>query len=111
MGMVAQTTVQTEQVKAAAAAKQEEEVVPCHTCTQGDKCFNDVEWAMTVGIPQDKYDDKDWTPKITADSCFEEVQSALHTWQSLDNFDLGGMQDKAHPVPCESQTERHEMHG
>jgi len=107
----AQATVARAQAQAAAANQDDEAPAVCHTCEKPEHCFNDVWWAMKVGIKEGEYDDKDWTPKITEESCFEEVQSALYHWQSLDDFELGGMKDRALPKPCESSSQPYEKDG
>lgn len=89
----------------------EEPVVVCHTCTIGENCFKDVKWAMEVGIPSGFYKEQGWMPEVDESSCFEEVQAALKAWQSLPNFDVGGMQDKAFPAPCEGAEEQELRHG
>merc|ERR1712127_199553 len=54
---------------------------PCHTCAPGDQCFNDVQWALEVGIPTGYYQRRGWSPMLDASSCFEEVQATLWSWQ------------------------------
>merc|ERR1712051_709502 len=85
----------------------------CHTCSPGDACFQDVKWALEVGIPTGFYDAKGWSPTLDSMSCFEEVQTTLQTWQrdpSL-SIDSEGMSDPTMPVACHSALERYQMHG
>jgi len=46
----------------------------CHTATQGEKCYEEVQWAMLTGIREHP----DWYSGLSAGSSFEEFQSRLH---------------------------------
>merc|ERR1740129_1277302 len=107
----AQAEAIVEEELVSAEASVQEPVVVCHTCIEGDGCFDDVKWAIGE-IPTGYYDERGWSPAVSTSSCFEEVQAALHIWQSLPDFVVGGMQEKAVPVPCDATTpERRMMHG
>jgi len=47
---------------------------PCATARHGDKCWNAVQWVMSVGI----YNHSDWYEGLTNQSTFEEIQVRLH---------------------------------
>jgi len=74
----------------------------CHTCGVGDACFDDAAWAMEVGIPAGFYTNERSVPVIDEQSCFEEVQSALRSWQQSGAFQhlTAGMMDPNIPAPC-----------
>eukprot|EP00435_Cladocopium_sp_Y103_P066790 s244_g29.t1 len=66
----------------------------CRTAVRGEKCYEDVKWALHTGIPQhpDAQAWKDeWYNGLTTSSSFEEVQEFL--WQEDINDDC--------PRPCE----------
>lgn len=50
----------------------------CHTCTPDEPCFEDVKWAMEIGIATGYYEDQDLNLTLDNSSCFENVQDALH---------------------------------
>lgn len=104
-----QEIVEDELVRASASVR--EPVTECHTCAPGDPCFNDVKWAMDIGIPTGYYAQRGWTPAVSEASCFEEVQGALKAWQSLPDFDIGSMAEHNFPAPCEASAERRTAHG
>jgi len=85
----------------------------CHTCQSGELCFDDVAWAMEVGILAGYYSDDKWIPELDADSCFEEVQKALRIWQQDPDLAawLTGIQDPSIPLPCYPAKAAHEKHG
>jgi len=106
---------QADAVLEAAVAKDDAEapdapVAVCHTCVPGDSCYLDVKWAMQVGIPSGRYEEKGWAPVVTESSCFEEVQEALRVWQTLTNFNMGDMRDQAIPKPCSNSSGPQTMH-
>lgn len=105
----AEEIVEEELVQAQASMR--EPAVECHTCAPGDMCFNDVRWAMTVGIPSGHYTQLGYTPAVSESSCFEEVQAALRAWQSLPDFVAGSMNEKHMPAPCSGSPELHMVHG
>jgi len=74
----------------------------CHTCIPGDLCFDDVAWAMEVGVPSRYYTDERWSPEVDEQSCFEEVQRALRAWQRDETLRhwVGGLADPNVPAPC-----------
>lgn len=76
----------------------------CHTCGPGDDCFNDVKWAMDVGIPTGFYAERGWALDVNESSCFEEVQRELKAWQALSDF-AAGMSDKRFLEPCNASSE------
>merc|ERR1712217_2361 len=45
----------------------------CHLATQGEQCYDDVQWAMTEGI----YAHPEWYPGLSKDSAFSEFQAWL----------------------------------
>ncbi|CAK0853461.1 unnamed protein product [Prorocentrum cordatum] len=47
----------------------------CHTSTQGDECYEKVEWAMRTGIKKHP----EWYLPLTSNSSFEDFQQHLHT--------------------------------
>jgi len=83
----------------------------CHTCTPGEACFQDVEWALNHGVYSGTYQALKLSPMIDASSCFEEVQQALSIWLQHPDFFSGGMRDKSIPLPCGPEQERHQKHG
>jgi len=93
------------------ASMQEPAAAACHTCALGDACFNDVSWAMRIGIPSGHYAQLGYTPAVSESSCFEEVQGALRAWQSLPDFVFGSMSDQSLPAACQASSERHSMQG
>jgi len=109
----AEDTMVEEVMQAAAASRNQPPAPPsdCHTCTPLDECFDDVRWAIEVGIPTGWYSGRNWFPRIDSSSCFEEVQAALRLWQGNPDFDLGAMQDRALPVPCDGLVWRHQENG
>lgn len=74
----------------------------CHTCSPGESCFDDVAWAMEIGIAGGFYTDEILAPGIDEQSCFEEVQSALRAWQHDETLDqrVTGMANPSIPTPC-----------
>jgi len=98
-----------EELRRAEASKREpveEPVLRCHTCISGESCFNDVKWAMEIGIPQSHYN-ATWAPAALLDnsSCFERAQSALKAFQSMPGSVTSGMQDPNIPEPCAGASE------
>jgi len=83
----------------------------CHTCAPGDACFDDVMWAMEVGIPSHQYVQGGWMPAVNEASCFEEVQEALKAWQSQPGFPSGFSHRGHFPAPCKTSAERHNAYG
>jgi len=84
----------------------------CATCRVRGGCFDVVAWAMEDGILAGLFSDDTWIPKLDADSCFEEVQRALHIWQQ--DPDLAarlGIQDTCIPLPCYPTEAAHEKEG
>lgn len=85
----------------------------CHTCAPGELCFQDIAWALEVGVATGHYDDKPFEPEIDSRSCFEEVQAALRTWQHDSAFAswMTGMRDTNIPTPCHSAATAYQKHG
>lgn len=85
----------------------------CRTCSPGDECFEDVAWAMEIGIPAGYYSDEIWVPELDSESCFEEVQRSLRIWQQ-DSALVAWMttsSDPNIPAPCHSAATAHQKHG
>ena len=53
----------------------------CHTAVRGEKCYEDVKWALHTGIPQHP----EWYNGLTVESTFEEVQDYLWRDDANDN--------------------------
>jgi len=84
----------------------------CATCQVRWGCFDVVAWAMQDGILAGLFSDDTLFPKLDADSCFEEVQRALHIWQQ--DPDLAArlnIQDTCIPLPCYPTEAAHEKEG
>ncbi|CAK9048147.1 unnamed protein product [Durusdinium trenchii] len=61
--------------------------VECGTAQKGDRCYNDVMWAMNTGIHQHP----DWYRGLTPDASFEEFQGYLYRTSPVNH---------ACPPPC-----------
>lgn len=86
----------------------------CHTCSPGDLCFDDVSWAMEVGISAGFYKGEIFVPEVDEDSCFEEVQRALRLWQHDEALDewTAGMGDPSIPASChDAEDMAYQKHG
>jgi len=55
-------------------ATTEPPVMACRRAVRGEECYEQVEWAMHVGIMSHP----EWYPGLTQNSSFEEVQARLH---------------------------------
>merc|ERR1711933_83368 len=108
--IAAQSQQIVEKERQRAEASEQEPVALCRTCVQGENCFEDVKWAMEVGISNGKYNPA-WAPAINESSCFEEVQAALKAYQSLPDFVVDGMREPKFPEPCGAADERHVQNG
>lgn len=55
----------------------------CHTCTPADSCFQDVKWAIEIGIASGYFANQDLGLTPENSSCFEHVQDALRASSHL----------------------------